>query len=485
MHNSGSFLRKLIGLSLSAVVATVTAVVVAPTPVAAAGGSVTDWMHDGRFGVMEHYLAEGCPPGCDVSDYPNNMPTVEAWNDRVNHYDIEGVVQQLKSIGAGWLQIAVGQNTGFFSAPNSTYDALVPSTADHPSRLSKRDLIKELGAALHKEGIRLLVYTTDDAIQRDDYARKKLGGDSQEAGAPNATYQENWLKVMKTWSQQWGTDVDGYWVDGPYYQDLEPFYDQVAANLRSGNPNALVSFNGGATNGIGSVTTQSDFNAGETDVDDWSNRPTDGRWIDNRGTQMQLQYLAIAQGYWGKPPDTPMSFSAEELAGHTLSVNRVGGAVTWDVGYDRSNGHISDLAMAQLKKVGQTVGKLPTALVGVGSNRCVDVPGASTADGTDVQLYDCNGTAAQKWRFNPENGEVRALGKCLDVEQGNANDGTPVQLYSCNGTGAQRWTYDPTSKQLTAFGKCLDASGGATANGTKVIIATCHGRDNQQWRLGA
>ncbi len=430
---------------------------------------------------MEHYLAEGCP-NCSLSDYPDHMPTVEQWNDRVNHYDVDGVVQQLKSIGAGWLQISVGQNTGYYSAPNAAYDQLVPPTADHPSRLSQRDLIKELGPALHKEGIKLIVYITDDAIQRDDYARKKLGGDSQEPAAPNATYQENWLKVAKTWAQQWGTDVDGYFIDGSGYRALEPFYDKMATTLRSGNPKALLSFNG-LPNGVGSVTTESDFNPGETGVNDWSTRPTDGRWLDNRGTQMQLQYLSMAQRDWGSLPDQPMSYSTEELINHTLKVIRVGGVVTWDVGYDRSNGHISDPDIQQLKSLGQAVGKLPTALVGVGSNRCVDVPGASTEDGTDVQLYDCNGTAAQTWRFNPESREVRALDKCLDVEQGNANDGTPVQLYSCNGTDAQKWTYDPNSKQLTAFGKCLDASGGATANGTKVIIAACHGRDNQQWRL--
>ncbi|GAA0928919.1 MULTISPECIES: ricin-type beta-trefoil lectin domain protein [Streptomyces violaceusniger group] len=408
----------------------------------AAGGSATDWMNQGKFGVMEHYLAEGCPAGCDLSDYPDNMPTVAQWNDRVNHYDVDGVVKQLKSVGAGWLQIAVGQNTGYYNAPNATFDQLVPPTADHASRLSQRDLIKELGPALHKEGIKLIVYLTDDPIARDDYARKKLGGDSQATGEPNATYQENWLKVVKTWSQQWGTDVDGYWVDGSYYDNLEPFYDKMATNLRSGNPNAILSFNAGYWKPLASVTTQSDFTPGETGTGDWP-RPMDGRWVDNRGTQMLRQYFGIAQTTWGPLPDEPMTFSDDGIIGHTLDINRVGGAMTWDVGYDRSNGHISDLAMQQLKKVGQAVGKLPTQLVGAASNKCVDVPGAGTADGTDLQLYDCNGSAVQKWTFNPENGQVRALGKCLD------------------------------------------ASGGATANGTKVIIANCHGRDNQQWRVGA
>ncbi|GAB3976413.1 hypothetical protein GCM10029978_063230 [Actinoallomurus acanthiterrae] len=346
----------------------------------AAGGSATDWMSQGKFGVMTHYLAEGCPAGCALSDYPNNMPTVEQWNARVDKYDVAGVVQQLKSAGAGWLQIAVGQNTGYYDAPNATYDRLVPPTADHPSRLSRRDLIKDLGSAMHQAGLKLIVYITDDAIMRDDYARHQLGGADQGWGAPNATYQANWLNVVKTWAQQWGSNVDGFWVDGSYYDDLEPFYDQMAANLRSGNPNALVSFNAGSQTPLKSVTTQSDFTAGETGAGDWPRR-TDGRWVGNRGTQMQLQYLAVAQSDWGDPPDQPMSFSDNRIITLTRDVVRVGGAVTWDVGYNRDNGHISDLAMAQLKKVGQAVREIDGNLaIGKTATQSSTRPGAPPAD---------------------------------------------------------------------------------------------------------
>ena len=37
--------------------------------------------------------------------------------------------------------------------------------------------------------------------------------------------------------------------------------------------------------------------------------------------------------------------------------------------------------------------------VGRASGRCLDVPGASTANGIRLQLYDCNGTGAQSWRL--------------------------------------------------------------------------------------
>ena len=64
--------------------------------------------------------------------------------------------------------------------------------------------------------------------------------------------------------------------------------------------------------------------------------------------------------------------------------------------------------------------------------------GGGTADGTQIQLYTCNGSAAQTWTRNGQT--LRALGKCLDVSGGGTADGTKIQLWTCNGTGAQNWT---------------------------------------------
>ncbi len=37
--------------------------------------------------------------------------------------------------------------------------------------------------------------------------------------------------------------------------------------------------------------------------------------------------------------------------------------------------------------------------VGQGSGLCLDVPGASTANGVQLQIYTCNGTAAQAFKL--------------------------------------------------------------------------------------
>ncbi|MFG3040988.1 ricin-type beta-trefoil lectin domain protein [Streptomyces sp. NPDC048330] len=117
--------------------------------------------------------------------------------------------------------------------------------------------------------------------------------------------------------------------------------------------------------------------------------------------------------------------------------------------------------------------------------KCLDVAGGSSADGTPVQLWDCNGSAAQNWTLRAD-GSVQALGKCLDVSGGATADGAKVQLYTCNGSGAQRWRHEQTSADLVAVAadKCLDATGNTSANGTRAQIWTCTGAANQKWRLG-
>ena len=118
-------------------------------------------------------------------------------------------------------------------------------------------------------------------------------------------------------------------------------------------------------------------------------------------------------------------------------------------------------------------------ITGVGG-KCVDVAGANSANGTPVQLYDCNGTAAQQWS-RPGDGTIRALGKCLDAASGGTADGTLVQLWDCNGTGAQKWAVSGANDIVNIqANKCLDAQNNSSANGTRLQLWTCFGTANQK-----
>jgi beta-glucanase (GH16 family) len=118
------------------------------------------------------------------------------------------------------------------------------------------------------------------------------------------------------------------------------------------------------------------------------------------------------------------------------------------------------------------------------AGKCVDVNGASSANGTAVQLYDCNGSTAQQWTVGSD-GTIRALGKCLDVNAGGTADGTKVQLYDCNGSAAQQWAVSSANDIVNPqANKCLDVTGNNSANGTPLQIWTCSGAANQKWTVG-
>jgi glucosylceramidase len=124
----------------------------------------------------------------------------------------------------------------------------------------------------------------------------------------------------------------------------------------------------------------------------------------------------------------------------------------------------------------------PTGTItGIGG-KCVDLAGAASANGTAVQLYDCNGTSAQQWTVSTD-GTLQALGKCMDLTSAGTANGTQVQLYDCNGTNAQKWTYTSGTLVNPASGRCLDATGASSVNGTRLQIWDCTGATNQKWTV--
>ncbi|MGH3738566.1 MAG: ricin-type beta-trefoil lectin domain protein [Micromonosporaceae bacterium] len=117
------------------------------------------------------------------------------------------------------------------------------------------------------------------------------------------------------------------------------------------------------------------------------------------------------------------------------------------------------------------------------AGKCLDVNAANSTDGTQVQIYTCNGTNAQQWTTGSD-GTIRALGKCLDVSGGSRENGAKIQIWGCNGTGAQRWTHDSAKRLVNPqSGKCLDVYGANSADRTRVVLWTCHTGDNQKWTL--
>jgi len=132
---------------------------------------------------------------------------------------------------------------------------------------------------------------------------------------------------------------------------------------------------------------------------------------------------------------------------------------------------------------GGTTGGSGTGPITGYNGLCLDDRSASTANFNPVQVYTCNGTAAQQWTVVQAGSTLHVLGKCLDINGGGTADGTTVDLYDCNNTAAQVWIpqsngelYNPQSN------KCLDDTGYG-GSGTQVQIWDCADTSNQIWHL--
>ncbi|WP_431975288.1 arabinofuranosidase catalytic domain-containing protein [Micromonospora haikouensis] len=121
-------------------------------------------------------------------------------------------------------------------------------------------------------------------------------------------------------------------------------------------------------------------------------------------------------------------------------------------------------------------------LVGGQSGRCVDVPNASTTNGTQTQLWDCTGGTAQRWTHTAAK-QLQVYGtKCLDASGAGTSNGTQVIIWDCHGGANQQWNLNSNGTVTNAqSGLCLDANAAGTANGTKLILWSCNGQQNQQW----
>jgi len=121
---------------------------------------------------------------------------------------------------------------------------------------------------------------------------------------------------------------------------------------------------------------------------------------------------------------------------------------------------------------------------------CLDVRGGATADGTPMQLYTCNHSAAQQVTYTAANtaqiNTVQILGKCLDATaSGSGANNTPVDLSTCTGGANQIWSLQSNGELLNPqSGRCLDDPNGNTTPGAvQLQLYDCNAGATQVWKL--
>ncbi len=287
----------------------------------------TDWLHEAKIGAFMHFLPS-------ESTYP-----------LVDKFDVPAVARQLADAGVRYLVFTLGQNSGYMNSPNAVYEKLA-GYAPH-ERCSRRDLPKELAAALKPHGIRLMLYLPCQTPNRDLKAvrafalpEKPVNGDRR----LDPAFAARWARVIQEWSDRYGQTVCGWWFDGGYKSvafnsDIARVYEQA---VRHGNPNAVVTFNPGVS--LRRWTDSEDYTAGEL------NEPFKfacaGRWLD--GSQWHV--LTFLGKHWGA---RGARFPDEQWTRWVCDVTARGGAVTLDLGpnYDPSAGPIGTFSREQWKQL--------------------------------------------------------------------------------------------------------------------------------------
>jgi hypothetical protein len=310
----------------------------------------TEWFANRGWGVFCHYLT-------------GPETTADAWNRQVDAFDVASLARQLHSVQTRYFFITLGQGSGHYCAPNSTYDAIVDI---QPSKCARRDLVSDLYDALHPLGIELLVYVPADGSWSDMKARKGLGmprhwndGDFQWGTGERwaqfrwIQFMQNWEAVCREWSLRWGPKVRGWWVDGCYGADYRypeseaPNLKSYAAALRAGNADAILAFNPGVLTPVIHYTDHEDFTAGEV-----SNALPEcaGPFIKGPSGHVDRYHILTYLGeFWGRGAPR---FPDEMVCGYTKHITGKGGVITWDVPILKT-GLIPDIYIRQLSTIGR------------------------------------------------------------------------------------------------------------------------------------
>ncbi len=292
----------------------------------------TAWMREAKWGVAIHFVREFIE-----NHRVQGKMTPQAWQQLVEDFDVEALADQVEEIGAGYVLIGLSQCGGCFLAPNATYDRLL-GRDEQTSWFPRRDVIRELGLALRKRGVALMVYLPIEPPVRGDHEavrvlrpigqKHAVDGHviSEEEGWRH--FVEQWQHVVREYSTRWGDLVSGWWFDGGWFGQLAyedgPNWDSFMLAVRAGNPHAAVAINHQYQNLRNLPPPREDYFAGEVNHPD-----SIFAFSAFRNEVVQNQVLTFLGDTWGlgsKP-----RYSQEQLAKIAENVVDGGCVLTWDV----------------------------------------------------------------------------------------------------------------------------------------------------------
>jgi hypothetical protein len=145
-------------------------------------------------------------------------------------------------------------------------------------------------------------------------------------------------------------------------------------------------------------------------------------------------------------------------------------------GYNGPAGEGTPQSVIPFTSTGTLTGPIHNGTAG----KCMDNTNNSSTSGNLVQIWTCNGDAAQDWQVDP-NGHIEDHGMCLGVDSSDNS----IWVWNCD-SGGQEWL--PHYPQALLEGSSGDCAGltipsSGPGNGTKLALYGCDGAPTQSWTL--
>lgn len=323
----------------------ITASVVSSQPVGFKGNPNTDWFRDAGFGIMVHFLKEVFAPEGGS----------EEWNEVVNGFNVAKFAEQAKEAGAGFVMFTLGQNSGYYCAPNSAFDSV---TGAEPGDLcSLRDLPLDLMKELNKHKIPLILYLPSNPPVNNRLVSDKFHYPYKKDSATSQFNQPILENMIREWSLRYGEGVKGWWFDGLYSwnairstrMDMSLKHNISTHTLaaKAGNKNSIVTYNSGFGK-IKANTPYCDYTSGEKSTID---EVPAGRWVEDGVQWFLFTYLGEKWGGKGR------QFETDSLTAKAEKIVKNEGVLCLEV-VPTATGEILPHQLEQIKAVGIKLGKI-------------------------------------------------------------------------------------------------------------------------------
>lgn len=320
-----------------------------------------NWMKDAKWGISHHYLAGGTLDNAwyKITDY-------NEWNHYVNGFDVNDYADKAVKLGYSYVIFTITQNRGYLSTPSDIYDLhspACPSKKVAPGCITQvnsnqadytptRDLVLDLAKALKRKGIKLIAYIPSHL------------GDRWTGTKTKAPYPDWFITgFISERSQAWGANIAGWWFDNWFEADeskqkLEAknayfVADQLAQSVRSGNPNATISFHAGDEHSFTPKEPHSQYTSGKTN--ELPKAPSSKKVITALGSKVQWHgFTYTSLGGWGQVKSS-LKYSNTEIANRVKLIVDEGGLITLDVAINADGSWIAD-RLVQIQTIGNALG---------------------------------------------------------------------------------------------------------------------------------